>query len=444
MTRMKESGIDWIGKIPEEWEVIKVKFFTYMKGRIGWQGLKADEFIDEGPYLVTGTDFKNGRVNWDTAYHISQKRYEQAPEIQLKQGDLLVTKDGTVGKLALIDELPDSASLNSHLLVLRPLFNRYDNHFLYYVLSSLEFKNYFQKVSIGSTMDSLSQEKMGEFIFALPNINEQNSISRYLDKKTAQLDKAKALLEEQIQKLKDYRASLIYETVTKGLDKTAPLKDSGIDWIGQVPQGWEMVKFKYFFNTSKGLSITKECLVDDGIPVINYGQIHSSMSKQVQSCDVRLPFVPDYYLSKKGANLNQGDFVFADTSEDLEGAGNFSTRIDSTGPLLAGYHTIIARLNNYDEYDFRYFMHLFDSLAIRKQIQNKVSGIKVYSITQGILNSIFVIIPPKSEQQKIANLLDEKTAQIDKLVQIKNQQIENINKQRQTLIYDYVTGKRRV
>ena len=167
------------------------------------------------------------------------------------------------------------------------------------------------------------------------------------------------------------------------------------------------------------------------------------MSKQVQSCDFRLPFVPDYYLSKKGANLNQGDFVFADTSEDLEGAGNFSTRIDSTGPLLAGYHTIIARLNNYDEYDFRYFMHLFDSLAIRKQIQNKVSGIKVYSITQGILNSIFVIIPPKSEQQKIANLLDEKTAQIDKLVQIKNQQIENINKQRQTLIYDYVTGKRR-
>ena len=200
MTRMKESGIDWIGQIPEEWEVIKVKFFTYMKGRIGWQGLKADEFIDEGPYLVTGTDFKNGRVNWDTAYHISQKRYEQAPEIQLKQGDLLVTKDGTVGKLALIDELPDSASLNSHLLVLRPLFNRYENHFLYYVLSSLEFKNYFQKVSIGSTMDSLSQEKMGEFIFALPNINEQNSISRYLDKKTAQLDKVKSLLEEQIQK----------------------------------------------------------------------------------------------------------------------------------------------------------------------------------------------------------------------------------------------------
>lgn len=279
MTRMKESGIDWIGQIPEEWEVIKVKFFTYMKGRIGWQGLKADEFIDEGPYLVTGTDFKNGRVNWDTAYHISQKRYEQAPEIQLKQGDLLVTKDGTVGKLALIDELPDSASLNSHLLVLRPLFNRYENHFLYYVLSSLEFKNYFQKVSIGSTMDSLSQEKMGEFIFALPNINEQNSISRYLDKKTAQLDKVKSLLEEQIQKLKDYRSSLIYETVTKGLDKTVPLKDSGIDWIGHVPEGWGVKAIKYIFDEIGSGSTPKsdnEIFYDGDINWIQSGDLYQT------------------------------------------------------------------------------------------------------------------------------------------------------------------------
>jgi len=217
------------------------------------------------------------------------------------------------------------------------------------------------------------------------------------------------------------------------------MKESGIDWIGQIPEEWEIVKFKYLFNTSKGLSITKEYLVDEGIPVINYGQIHSSLTKQVQSCDVRLPFVPDYYLSKKGANLNQGDFVFADTSEDLEGAGNFSTRIDSTGPLLAGYHTIIARLNNYDEYDFRYFMHLFDSLAIRKQIQNKVSGIKVYSITQGILNSIFVIIPPKSEQQKIADFLDKKTAQLDKVKALLEEQIQKLKDYRASLIYETVT-----
>ena len=217
------------------------------------------------------------------------------------------------------------------------------------------------------------------------------------------------------------------------------MKESGINWISQIPEEWEIVKFKYLFNTSKGLSITKEHLVDEGIPVINYGQIHSSLTKQVQSCDVRLPFVANYYLSKKGVKLNQGDFVFADTSEDLEGAGNFSTRLDSTGQLLAGYHTIIARLNDYDEHDFRYFMHLFDSLAIRKQIQNKVSGVKVYSVTQGILNSIFVIIPPKSEQQKIADFLDKKTAQLDKVKSLLEEQIQKLRGYRASLIYETVT-----
>jgi putative type I site-specific restriction-modification system, S subunit len=439
MTKMKESGIDWIGQIPEEWEVIKFKYLGDVK-----QGLtySPSDIVDkdEGILVLRSGNIQNGVLDFTNNVYVKTK---VAESIVLRKNDILITaRNGSsalIGKNAIIDT-DIKATFGAFMMVFRTNKSLIAKFAFY--LMNISF-NFYRTFFTTSTVNQLTAAIFNGIEVPLPSISEQQKIADFLDKKTAQLDKVKSLLEEQIQKLKDYRASLIYETVTKGLDKTVPMKDSGIDWIGQVPEGWEMVKFKYFFNTSKGLSITKECLVDEGIPVINYGQIHSSMSKQVQSCDFRLPFVPDYYLSKKGANLNQGDFVFADTSEDLEGAGNFSTRIDSTGPLLAGYHTIIARLNNYDEYDFRYFMHLFDSLAIRKQIQNKVSGIKVYSITQGILNSIFVIIPPKSEQQKIANLLDEKTAQIDKLVQIKNQQIENINKQRQTLIYDYVTGKRR-
>jgi len=430
---MKESGIDWIGQIPEEWEVIKVKFFTYMKGRIGWQGLKADEFIDEGPYLVTGTDFKNGRVNWDTAYHISQKRYEQAPEIQLKQGDLLVTKDGTVGKLALIDELPDSASLNSHLLVLRPLFNRYENHFLYYVLSSLEFKNYFQKVSIGSTMDSLSQEKMGEFIFALPNINEQNSISRYLDKKTAQLDKVKSLLEEQIQKLKDYRSSLIYETVTKGLDKTVPLKDSGIDWIGHVPEGWGVKRLKDYVDFQTGTTPPQSIGVNQ---------------------------------ERKGVRwFKPGDF--SDESVDLTSAENYITSEIVKQQKLSVYpeKTIlvvgIASIGKvgYSE-NFSYSNQQITALKATGQIFPKYLAYLMFSSGQYIretalytivpiinnqyLSSLKIVLPNRVVQETIVEYLDKKIGQINKMIVIKNEQIENINKQRQTLIYDYVTGKRRV
>lgn len=430
---MKESGIDWIGQIPEEWEVIKVKFFTYMKGRIGWQGLKADEFIDEGPYLVTGTDFKNGRVNWDTAYHISQKRYEQAPEIQLKQGDLLVTKDGTVGKLALIDELPDSASLNSHLLVLRPLFNRYDNHFLYYVLSSLEFKNYFQKVSIGSTMDSLSQEKMGEFIFALPNINEQNSISRYLDKKTAQLDKAKALLEEQIQKLKDYRASLVYETVTKGLDKTVTMKDSGIDWIGQVPEGWGVGKVKYFSQISAGATPDRNNSLfwSGNINWMSSGEVNQGIVKHTSET------ITDLALKRTSTKLLPNGTVMLALNGQGKTKGTAAVlAIESaSNQSLASFIVDNKILNNM----YLYYFFVANYYNIRGLKGEDRDGLNLQ-----LVSNIVIPLFELEKQQKIVDFLDKKTVQIDKLIQIKNEQIDNINKQRQTLIYDYVTGKRRV
>ena len=133
----KNSGIEWIGQIPEGWSVIPMKHYFYMKGRIGWQGLKADEFTEDGPYLVTGTDFVNGKVCWERCYHISEERFNEAPEIHVEKGDLLITKDGTVGKLALIDEKPEKVSLNSHLLILRPTKNNVDNHFVYWALQSI-------------------------------------------------------------------------------------------------------------------------------------------------------------------------------------------------------------------------------------------------------------------------------------------------------------------
>lgn len=440
---MKESGIDWIGQIPEEWGVRPIKHIVETPVTDGPH--ETPVLYETGIPFLSAEAVKDGVLdfNYKRGY-ISLKDHDRfKKKISPKKDDIFIVKSGaTTGNVGIVntDEIFD---IWSPLALIRCNKTLAIQKYIYFYLLSTLFKSQVEFNWSFGTQQNIGMGVIERIKVILPPVPEQQQIVEILDKKTAQLDKVKSLLEEQIQKLKDYRSSLIYETVTKGLDKTVPLKNSGIDWIGQVPEGWEIVKFKYLFNTSKGLSITKECLVDEGIPVINYGQIHSSMTKQVRSCDVRLPFVPDYYLSKKGVNLNQGDFVFADTSEDLEGAGNFSTRLDSTGQLLAGYHTIIVRLNDYAEHNFRYFMHLFDSLAIRKQIQNKVSGVKVYSVTQGILNSIFVITPPKNEQQKIANLLDKRTAQIDNLIQIKNQQIENINKQRQTLIYDYVTGKRR-
>lgn len=217
------------------------------------------------------------------------------------------------------------------------------------------------------------------------------------------------------------------------------MKDSGIKWIGEVPEDWGITKFKYFLDTNKGLTITKENLIEDGIPVINYGQIHSKYGKSVSTDRDELPKVSANYLKFKQSLLKPGDFVFADTSEDIDGSGNFSTRIDDNGELFAGYHTIKAKLKNALEHDFRYFMHYFDSLAFRKQVQNKVSGIKVYSITQTILQETCLIVPSLYEQNQIADFLDKKVAQLDKVKSLLEEQIKTLEDYRQSLIYETVT-----
>ncbi len=211
---MKDSGIEWIGEIASNAKIIRLKHFAYMKGRIGWQGLKSTDFIEEGPYCITGTDFINGQVNWDTCYHVSEERYKMDPYIQVKIGDLLITKDGTIGKMAIISDLPYKACLNSHLLIVRPLNNKFTNKYLYYVMLSDIFSHYYSLVSNGTTMDSLSQEKMGNFSFPIYDTNIQHTITNYLDKKCAEIDAVLADKQKQLDTLTEYKKSLIYEYVT--------------------------------------------------------------------------------------------------------------------------------------------------------------------------------------------------------------------------------------
>lgn len=211
---MKDSGIEWIGDINQKASLCRLKFFSYMKGRIGWQGLKSEDFIDNGPYCVTGTDFINGKINWDTCYHVSEERYKMDSNIQLKIGDLLVTKDGTIGKLAKVTELPEKACLNSHLLIIRPLNERFTNEYLYYVISSDVFVRYYKYSSTGSTMESLSQEKLGNFIFPVYDLLSQQQIVDYLDSKCSEIDAIIADKKRQLDILAEYKKSFIYEYVT--------------------------------------------------------------------------------------------------------------------------------------------------------------------------------------------------------------------------------------
>ena len=118
---MKDSGVEWIGEIPRHWMTNRISRMTYVKGRIGWKGLKSDEFTDQGPILITGTDFQNGLIEWSSTYHVTQERYDEDPFIIVKNDDVLITKDGTIGKVVHITNLPGPATLNSGIFVTRAL-----------------------------------------------------------------------------------------------------------------------------------------------------------------------------------------------------------------------------------------------------------------------------------------------------------------------------------
>ena len=413
---MKESGIDWIGQIPQEWGISKIKFTTQLNGRIGWQGLTSAEYKEEGPYLITGTDFHNGTINFETAVHIDEKRWSEASQIQVENGDLLITKDGTVGKVAIISGLDDKASLNSGVLRIQTI-DEIDRRFLYYVLLSDEFWMWFNYTNSGaSTILHLYQNVFDEFTFTFPQKNEQQKIADFLDKKTAQLDKIKALLGEQIQKLKDYRASLIYETVTKGLDKTVPMKDSGIDWIGQVPQGWGVKRLKYLVEISTGTSNTQDRSVEsEGYPFF------------VRSQNVeKLPT----YTHDTEAILTAGDGV---------GVGKVFHYYK--GKFTA--HQRVYILSNFKNIESK-FLFYYVSINLKNEVSLGGAKSTVDSIRMPMLSNFMVSIPSSTEQHNISNYLDCEIKRIQAMIEIKQNQIENIDKQRQTLIYDYVTGKRRV
>lgn len=214
-------------------------------------------------------------------------------------------------------------------------------------------------------------------------------------------------------------------------------KDSGIQWIGQIPEEWKVINFKYCFMTSTGLNISKSDLVEDGIAVISYGQIHSKSNTRTHLSDELVRYIPEkLIIGKYNCKLRKNDLVFADTSEDLEGCGN-AVFIDSDKEIYAGYHTIIAR--PIIDGEVKYLAYLFNTQEWRKQIREKVVGIKVYSITQNLLNNCTIILPSEAEQQTIVRYLDNKTSKIDECIRLLELQKTDLANYRKAIISQVVT-----
>jgi type I restriction enzyme S subunit len=295
--------------------------------------------------------------------------------------------------------------------------------YLCYLLKAMNLNQYAFETS---AQPGLSVEKILQLEMIHCPKGEQTQIADFLDKKVAQLDEVKSLLEEQIKTLEDYRRSLIYETVTKGLDKTVPLKDSGVDWIGQIPEGWEVKKHKYIMSKTKTL-----CSHYSGQKILSLTR-QGVISRDVESGKGKMPASFDGYQF-----LTRGDLLLC--LFDIDVTPRCVGVVESDGLTSPAY----SRFKVSEDSSVYYYYYLFLSMDDDKVLLHLAKNLR-NSLTEDDFGDIETIVPSYKEQVIIANYLNKKTLLIDKLIKLKKEQIENINKQRQTLIYDYVTGKRRV
>lgn len=195
-----------------EWVKINLAKNSKLKARIGWQGLTTAEYLDEGySYLITGTDFQDGQIKWNGCHFVNYDRYVQDPNIQVTDGDLLLTKDGTIGKVAYVTNLKRPATLNSGVFVVKPITDAYTAHFMFYVLESSVFKEFLQQLSAGSTINHLYQKDLVKFdLFVPPTIEEQGAISEILFDMDSEIHK----LEDKLNKYEEVKQGMMEELLT--------------------------------------------------------------------------------------------------------------------------------------------------------------------------------------------------------------------------------------
>lgn len=439
-SRYKSSGVEWLGDVPEHWEKYRIKHTTYVKGRIGWQGLRFDEFIDEGPYLVTGTDFVDGRINWNTCYHITPERFQEDLHIQLREDDLLITKDGTIGKVAIVKEMPGPTSLNSGVFVTRPTRSVYSTGYMYWLLNSNVFSAFIDSQKSGVTIAHLYQNVFVEFCYPTPPLTEQQAIASFLDRETGRVNRLMAKKRKLIELLQEKRNAVISSAVTRGLPSAVaraaglkenpPLKHSGIEWLGEIPEHWEAAQLR---RKAQILDCKHRTVpfVDEGIPLASIREVHGF---EVDLTNANQTSEDEYLALIEGDRRPRvGDIVYSRNATVGDAA-----LVTTSERFCMGQDVCLIRAPKHHP---KYLLYLFRSFPLMEQVESLMIGSTFRRINVGQIHAFWICIPPLAEQVAIAAFLDKEMARIERLLQRVSEAIERLQEYRTALITAAVTGK---
>ena len=429
---LKDSGIPWIGEIPKDWEIRSLKRqFKIISGATPKTDKK--EYWDGEIIWITPADYKNeDHFIGQGKRNISIKGLEACGTELVPIGSLIFSKRAPIGTVSLSKV---KLCTNQGCLSCVP-FPYSDSNFFYYVILSASKE--FELLGTGTTFMEISSKNFSNFQIGVPSLQEQKTIAEFLDRKCGEIDELVALQNKMIEELKAYKQSIITETVTKGLNPNVPLKDSGIEWIGEIPQHWKVVRLGAIGSTINGISKDASSF-GEGFPFVSYKDVynHYNLPNTVNG------LVKSNENEQKVFSVNYGDIFFTRTSETIEEIGFSSVCLNSIpNAVFAGFLIRFRPIPNIIEPKFSKFF--FRAICHRNYFVKEMNLVTRASLSQNLLKSMPVLLPPLSEQQEIADFLDKKCSEIDSLIELKQQKIEELKDYKKSIIYEYVTGKKSV
>ena len=434
MRKMKDSGIEWIGEIPESWDVSKLLYF--LRCPICDGPHETPDVLTEGiPFISVDSLNESEHIDFSIVKKfISEEQYlEYKKKANLEQGDVLFTKAATIGKTAIVGD--ERFMVWSPIAIIKPSKDKLFNKYLYHLLNCQVLINEIILNGSYNTQINVGMREIESARIPIASLEEQSRIADYLDKKCAEIDSIISAKEKTNELLKERRQSIIYEAVTKGLDPTVPMKDSGFEWIGTIPSTWEIRKLRFLGSCSNGISKASE-FFGSGSPFVSYGDVYKNMELPREVSGLIETTAEEQQLY----SVEEGDVFFTRTSETIEEVAISSTCMQTIENATFAGFLIRFRPNTelltkeFSKYYFRSEMHRFFFVK-------EMNLVTRASLSQDLLKKLPVLLPPVEEQKRIASYLDNECSNIDELIATNESTIEKLKEYRQSVIYEAVTGK---
>ena len=423
----KDSKNKWIGKIPSTWSTIKAKHCFKLSGGYAF---KSDDFIEEGIPLVRIGDITNGTIDFDNCKRLPLEYATIMKEFLVKPGDILIALTGaTIGKIGQIPNTDEKILLNQRV---GKLSSNASNYYKY-ILSSDLIKKQIMLIAEGSAQENISNEDIGNFeIFDIDDHTKQR-IANYLDKETSKIDETIAKNEELIQLLEEKRIALINQVVTKGLNPDVLMKDSGIEWIGEIPEHWEVNRLKFLI--TKNAQYGANCEPEQDETKFDYRYVRiTDIDDNASLKDTVV------YLSKedsKGFILNEGDILFARSGATV-GKTYLYNQVDGNC-CFAGY--LIRYIPNKQLLNPKFLLYFSFSKSYSEWINIVSTQATIQNVSADKYDNLIISLPDTNEQNEIVSYLDKEISNITQIISKIKQNIALLEEYKTSLIHHVVTGK---